>query len=115
MTFHGNANGVDHFYYDATEDAFDSEGGICNGLGNAYNWTQGVENADGIAFNFGGYYFPDASVITEGASWSFGLYLYDMKNEKMYKGSFSVVPKDLRRRFIIAYKIPFSKFSEYTD
>ena len=115
MTFHNNAYGIDHFYYDACENAFISEGGVCNGLGNAYNWSQGVTNADGTAFHFGSYAFSDASVITSDVSWPFGLYLYDMKNEKMYEATFTVKPKDLISKFIIAYKIPFSKFEEYTD
>ena len=48
-------------------------------------------------------------------SWTFGLYLYDMKNEKMYEATFTVKPKDLVSKFIIAYKIPFSRFEEYTE
>ena len=115
MTFHGNTYGVDHFLY-SSSGIIEGEGAICNGVDNAYNWTQGVANTDGIAFNFGGYFFPDGSVITAGASWTFGLYLYDMKNEKMYHASFEVVPKNLVDRFIIAYKIPFTgRFTEYTD
>ena len=92
------------YYYDHFDMSNAGYGGGPTSYG--AGWCGGVENADGVAFNFE--YAKNGSLEKD-----YELFLYDISSETMYEFSIEKVVLGGNNDRCVGIKIPFSSFQEW--